>query len=64
MKWILLITIFGADAEPLKISYSYPTEEICLKAGSYFMADYNTADSETAATFTCKPASPFVTPNK
>lgn len=60
MKWLLIVTLFSVDAEPLRVSTPYSTEEICNKAGTYYVARVAENDSEVVATFKCVPKSDFV----
>jgi len=58
MKWLLIITLFGTDADPMKVSYSYATEAICNQSGKNYMAIYK--NEGTKAEYDCIPDSPFV----
>jgi len=59
MKWLLIVTLFSVDGET-QVSTPYATEEICNKAGGYYMEAVKRNDPEAVATFECKPASRFV----
>ena len=58
MKWILIITLFGADGDVTRVGYAQASEETCEKTAGYYMKRYE--DEGAKAEYECKPKSPFV----
>ena len=60
MKWLLIVTLMGAESAPLEVRTPYPTEDICERAGTLYMDFVQRENPTTTASFECKPNSPFV----
>ena len=58
MKWLLIITIFGADGDVMKVSYQQSSEEVCERTAGYYMERYE--QEGTKAEYECVPSSPFI----
>lgn len=58
MKWILIITIFGANGDVTKVRYASSSEEVCERTAGYYMERYE--QEGTKAEYECVPNSPFV----
>lgn len=58
MKWLLIITLFGADGDVTKISYTQSSKDICERAAGYYMERYEAEG--TKASYECVPNSEFV----
>lgn len=59
MKWLLIITLFGADGDVTRVSYGQSSEDVCEKSASYYMERYEAEGTEAA--YKCVPNSEFVT---
>lgn len=58
MKWILIITIFGADGDVTRVGHPFSSEEVCERAAVYQMEFYKREGVK--AEYDCVPKSPFV----
>ena len=58
MKWLLIITLFGADGDVTRVSYQQSSEYSCETTAGYYMERYG--EEGTKAEYECKPNSEFV----